>query len=102
MTIYKNILAVVGVGEDSSQVALRARDLATEAPGAQLTLLHVVEYVPMEPLSDSLLPSVQIENELIERARIRLKDLAASIGPTVRWEVASGNVKTEINRFART
>lgn len=101
MTIYRNILAVVGVGEDSSPVATRARDLAAGTPDVQLTLLHVVEYVPVEPLSDSLLPSVQIETELVERARVRLKGLALSLGPAVRWEVASGNVKTEITRFAR-
>jgi len=101
MTIYRNILAVVGVGEDSSQVATHARDLAADTPGVQLTLLHVVEYVPVEPLSDSLLPSVQIETELVERSRVRMRELAVSLGPAVRWEVASGNVKTEITRFAR-
>jgi len=101
MTIYRNILAVVGVAEDSSQVATRARDFAAGTPGARLTLLHVVEYVPVEPLSDSLLPSVQLETELVERARVRLNGLALSMGPEVRWEVASGNVKTEITRFAR-
>jgi universal stress protein A len=91
----------VGIGEDSTQVAARARDLTAGTPGAQLTLLHVVEFVPVEPLSDSLLPAVQIETELIERARVRLRDMAQSLGQAVRWEVASGNIKTEITRFAR-
>jgi universal stress protein A len=99
--IYRNILAVVGVGEDSAQVAARAREIANDSTGTQLTLLHVVEFVPVEPLSDSLLPSVQIEAELVERARGRLKEMAQSLGPGVRWEVATGNVKTEITRFAR-
>lgn len=99
--IYRNILAVVGLTDDSAQVAARAREFAAAASGAQLTLLHVVEFVPVEPLSDSLLPSVQIEAELIERARARLRDMAQSVGSGVRWEVVSGNVKTEITRFAR-
>jgi universal stress protein A len=101
MTIYRNILAVVGLGEDSALVAARANDFAAGTAGARLTLLHVVEFVPVEPLSDSLLPSVQIESELIERARTRLQTMAQSLGAAVRWEVASGNVKTEITRFAR-
>jgi universal stress protein A len=99
--IYRNILAVVGLAEDSAQVATRAREFTAATPGAQLTLLHVVEFVPVEPLSDSLLPSVQIEAELIERARMRLRDMAQAVGAGVRWEVTSGNVKTEITRFAR-
>jgi universal stress protein A len=98
--IYRNILAVVGVTEDSVQVAARAREFAAAA-NAQLTLLHVVEFVPVEPLSDSLLPAVQIETELIERSRTRLRDMAQNLGAAVRWEVSSGNVKTEITRFAR-
>ena len=99
--IYRNILAVVGLGEDSARVAARARDFIAGTTGAQLTLLHVVEFVPVEPLSDSLLPAVQIEAELVERSRTRLRDMAGELGPAVRWEVASGNVKTEITRFAR-
>jgi universal stress protein A len=98
--IYQNILAVVGLGEDSVQVAARARDIASTS-GARLTLLHVVEFVPVEPLSDSLLPAVQIESELIARSRTRLEDMARSLGAAVQWEVASGNVKSEITRFAR-
>lgn len=98
--IYRNILAVVDVSEDSAQVAARAREFAAAA-NAQLTLLHVVEFVPVEPLSDSLLPAVQIETELIERSRTRLRDMAQNLGAGVRWEVTSGNVKTEITRFAR-
>jgi universal stress protein A len=99
--IYQNILAVVGLGEDSAQVAARARDIAATTSGARLTLLHVVEFVPVEPLSDSLLPSVQIETELVARSRTRLEDMARSLGPAVQYEVTSGNVKTEITRFAR-
>ncbi len=98
--IYRNILAVVGVSEDGAQVAARAREFAV-AGNAQLTLLHVVEFVPVEPLSDSLLPAVQIETELIERSRTRLKDMAQILGAGVRWEVTSGNVKSEITRHAR-
>src|SRR2546427_3009354 len=37
--------------------------------GAEVELLHVVEFVPVEPMGETLMPSVQIEEELLERAR---------------------------------
>ena len=65
-------------------------------------LLHVVEYVPVEPLSDSLLPAVQLETELLERARERIAGLAGQLGsPTPAWRVEAGNIKNEILRVAR-
>jgi universal stress protein A len=100
MSIYRNILAVVDLGAGSHKVATRARELC--AAECSLTLLHVVEFVPAEPLSDSLLPAVQIEGELLERARQKLAALAQELGaPQTRCEVASGSVKGEITRLAR-
>jgi universal stress protein A len=102
MPIYNKILAVLDLTADSPRVASRARDVTQACPGAQLTLLHVVEYVPVEPLSDSLLPAVQIEAELIERARTRLGQVAATLcTPAPAWQVTAGNVKGEIMRHAR-
>lgn len=102
MQIYRNILAVVDLGEHSARVAARAGEIAAGAPGAQLTLLHVVEFAPVEPLGDSLLPALQIEADLLDRARQRLAELIPPAGsPVPRREVTTGNVKTEITRFAR-
>jgi universal stress protein A len=102
MGIYRNILAVVDLSGDGGLVAQRACALAAASPGTALKLLHVVEYVPVEPLSDSLLPAVQIEGELVERARTQLAQMAARLAPAGEWEVAVGNVKSEIVRAART
>jgi universal stress protein A len=56
----------------------------------------------VEPLSDSLLPAVQLESELLERARNRMAGLAAQLGtPTPAWLVETGNIKNEILRVAR-
>jgi universal stress protein A len=101
MSIYRNILAVVDLSADGTRVAARARSMAALMPGAALKLLHVVEYVPVEPLSDSLLPAVQIEGELVERARSQLAQLAQGLEPAPQWEVAIGSVKGEIVRAAR-
>ncbi len=102
MSIYKRILAVVDLTDHAREVALRAVSIAESCGGAQLELLHVVEYVPVEPLSDSLMPAVQIEGELLERARERLTSLADSLRiPGIPRRVEAGNVKTEIVRVAR-
>jgi len=102
MGIYNSILAVIDLTPDGVLVAERARALANASPGASLKILHVVEYVPVEPLSDSLLPAVQIEGELVERARTQLAQLASRLQPAPPCEVAVGNIKSEIVRAART
>jgi universal stress protein A len=102
MTIYRRILAVLDLTEDSRDVARRAAAVSASCGGAELELLHVVEYVPVEPLSDSLLPSVQIESELIERSKLKLDELARQLGlPDIPRHVEAGNVKSEIVRVAR-
>lgn len=102
MSSYQHILAVVDLTEDSHAVAQRARDIAEVNGAGPPTLLHVVEYVPVEPLSDSLLPSVQLESELLERARTRMAELAGQLGtPAPAWRVETGNIKNEILRVAR-
>jgi universal stress protein A len=101
MSVYSRILLVVDLTDDSEQIAERARGLAT-ACGAELSLLHVVEYVPVEPMGETLLPAVQIEEELVARARERLGELAARLGlEAAAREVTTGNIKAEIVRIAQ-
>jgi universal stress protein A len=100
--MYRNVLAVVDLGEHSARVASRAAEIIAGTAGAQLTLLHVVEFAPVEPLGDSLLPAMQIETELLDRARQRLSELAQKLATSPqRSEVTTGNVKAEITRLAR-
>lgn len=99
---YRRILAVVDLREDSLLVARRAQAIAQAAPDAHVDLLHVVEFLPVEPLGDVLLPSAQLETDLLERAQARLADLASQLSdPPPRCRVESGNVKGEILRVAR-
>jgi len=100
MNVYRRILLVVDLDAHSEQIGARARDLAA-AFGAELSLLHVVEYVPVEPMGETLLPAVQIEEELVQRARLRLAELAQRLGvDSARRDVAAGNIKSEIVRAA--
>jgi universal stress protein A len=101
MSPYRRILLVVDLGEKSEQVGARARELAALS-GGELSLLHVVEYVPVEPMGETLLPAVQIEEELIQRATARLAEFAERLGiASARRQVAAGNVKAEIVRAAQ-
>ena len=98
---YRRILLVVDLTETSLQIGRRARDLAATL-GAQLELLHVVEFMPVEPMGETLMPAVRIEEELLARARQRLASLAAELGlPDAPHRVEAGNVKAEVVRVAR-
>ncbi len=101
MAIYSKVLAVLDLSEDSDRIAHRAAEMAAAQDQCQLTLLHVVELIPVEPLNDALLPSVQIESELRDRARLRLSALAETLHPVAQTRVETGSVKAEILRVAR-
>jgi universal stress protein A len=101
MPEYRRILLVVDLTEDSLPIGRRAKALATTM-GAEMDVLHVVEYVPVEPMGETLMPAVQIEDELLERAKQRLLALGDQLGiPAESCRVEAGNVKAEIIRIAR-
>lgn len=98
---YRHILLVVDLSEDSLAIGRRAQELATRL-GARMELLHVVEFVSVDPLGETLVPAIQMEEELIELAAKRLAALGARLGiaePDCRVE--RGSVKSEIVRAAR-
>lgn len=101
MSVYRRILLATDLSDDSLSIARRAQALAASL-GAELEILHVVEYVPVEPMGETLMPAVQIEEELLARARKQLETLAAELGiPAERCSVETGNIKAEIVRGAR-
>jgi universal stress protein A len=97
---YKKILVLLDLSDDSEQVAIAARDLAAHS-NASMLVLHVVEFVPVEPLGESLMPTAQIEDELIKRSREKLDALIERLAlPRSVGRVESGNTKAEILRVA--
>ena len=101
MRDYRKILVCLDLTEESEKIAERAKALAATF-GAELTLLHVVEYVPVEPMGEALLPAVQIEGELAERARLRIAELATKLGLAgCEQLVHTGNIKAEVVRVAQ-
>ena len=101
MAVYRRVLLVVDLTDDSLPIGRKAQALAA-ALGAEVELLHVVEFVPVEPMGETLMPAVQIEEELLQRAQQRLAALASELGLAgAPCRVESGNVKAEIVRVAR-
>lgn len=98
MSDYKRILAVVDLTGDSDTIIRRANQVAHRL-GAELALLHVVEYVPVEPMGEALMPAIDIEKDLVRNARERLDALSRShhLGES-RGRVEVGTIKGEVMR----
>lgn len=99
---YRRILLALDLREQSELVARRAAELA-RATGATLTLLHVVEFIPVDPAGEALLPPpVNLEEELVASARQRLETLAGDTGITdAARRIEIGTIKHEILRVAQ-
>jgi universal stress protein A len=98
---YQKILLVIDLTEDSLLIGERAKAIAA-CYQSEIKLLHVVEYVPVEPMGEALLPTVQIEGELVERAKAKLAELAARLGlQNSDRMVETGSIKAEIIRIAQ-
>jgi universal stress protein A len=101
MAGYRRLLLVVDLSDDSLAIGRKAQALAV-ALQAQIELLHVVEFVPVEPLGETLMPAVQVEEDLMRAAERRLRALASELGlGDAPCRIESGNVKAEIVRVAR-
>jgi universal stress protein A len=101
MDAYRRVLCAVDLTDDSLAVARRAAALARDWQ-AEVRLLNVVEFLPIEPLSDSLVPVVQIDDHAIDRAREQMRALADTAGlPADCTLVVGGSVKAELLRQAR-
>jgi universal stress protein A len=101
MAAYKKLLVLLDLSEDSEQVAMAARDIAAYS-NASLALLHVVEFVPVEPLGESLMPVPDLEEELVKRAREKLGNLITRLAlPKAAARIEVGNTKSEILRVAK-
>jgi universal stress protein A len=101
MAGYKKILVLLDLTDASEQIAAAGRDMAAQS-NAAMVILHVVEFVPAEPMGETLMPSVQIEEDLMQRSRAKLGELSARLSlPHATLRVEAGNKKTEILRVAK-
>jgi universal stress protein A len=101
MAGYRKLLVLLDLSQDSERVAVAARDLAAYS-NAAMVLMHVVDFVPVEPLGESLMPAPQIEDELNKRSGDKLSELIARLALLrTTWRVENGNTKAEILRVAK-
>jgi universal stress protein A len=100
MAAYRKILVLLDLSEGSERVFASARDIAAHS-NATMVALHVVDYMPAEPMGESLVPITQIETSMADRARGVLSDLVSRHGvPGTGARVELGNTKAEILRVA--
>jgi universal stress protein A len=101
MSSYRQLLVAIDLSDQSRAIAAKSVELARQWQ-AQVRLLHVIEFVPVEPMSDALVPVVQIDDQVIARAKNLIVELAAGLGLAADCcRVATGNVKAEVLRQAR-
>lgn len=102
MSGYRHILCAVDLSEENVAVASRAAELARSYQ-AKLSLLHAVEYIPIDLANELVLPQQQeIEQQLVAQARAHLTSLASTMGIEPLHEVVvQGSTKSEIIEYAR-
>jgi universal stress protein A len=100
MAGYQKVLILSDLSNDGDRVIIAGRDVAAYS-NAAIVALHVVEFVPVEPMGETLMPTMQIEAELAARSRERLDQLIARLGlARAKTRVEIGNTKAEILRVA--
>jgi universal stress protein A len=100
MAGYQKVLILSDLSDDGDRVIIAGRDIAAYS-NASIVALHVVEFVPVEPMGETMLPTMQIEADLAARSRQRLDELIARLGLTrAKGRVEIGNTKAEILRVA--
>lgn len=101
MTIYAHILVPTDFSAHSEHAAKRAAALA-QSLGAQLSLVHVVDYIPPSYEAVELPPEFSSPEMLKERAGAHFEKWAreAGVGDAKR-HVVSGSAKAEITRVAK-
>ena len=102
MSDYRHILCAVDLSNENIAVASRAAELA-KLYKAQFSLMHVVEYIPIDLANELVLPQQQeIEQQLVAQAKSSLAGLVKRIDAApVNEVVVQGSTKSEIVEYAQ-
>ena len=97
MAVYSHILLTVDFTPATDTVTQQAMELC-QAFKAQLSLIHVVEFMPMDLSNDMVMPQgLEIEQELMEQAKLRLQKLAEKLGvDKSKCFIKQGSTRREI------
>lgn len=98
---YKNLLLAIDFSPETEPVSVRAQELK-ESYQARLSLLHVVEYLPMNYPGDLVLPNdFDLERELLDVAKKQMATMGDRLGvPTRNRYVETGATGPTILRRA--
>lgn len=101
MKLYNHVLLAVDFYDNDKRVQTRAR-LIAEQNQAQLSLVHVVENLPITDAAYGPIPfDVDMTQEWMEASKARLKTLGDELGvPEDRQYLEMGSAKMEIVRVA--
>jgi universal stress protein A len=101
MAGYRKVLVLLDLAEGSERVFAAARDIAAHS-NADIVALHVIEFVPAEPMGESFLPTqIDLETSLAEQAKPQLEDMVKRYGTaSTRARVEVGNTKANILKVA--
>jgi universal stress protein A len=101
MSGYRKVLVLLDLAEGSKRVFAAACDIAAHS-NADIVALHVVDYMPAEPMGESLMPTqIDLDITLAARARPLLEDMVKSSGVAhVVPRVETGNTKAQILKIA--
>lgn len=99
---YRHILLAVDFSPETAEVVERAVQVR-ERWGSRLTLVHVVEYMPLSYSGDLVLPEdFDLERELVEIASKQMNELADTLGvPAGQQLVEVGATGKTLLRVAR-
>jgi universal stress protein A len=97
---YKHLLAAIELNDSGEGVLRRARDLAGFF-GARLSVVHAVEYIPLDAGETMIAAPMDLSLQLSEQAREHLRALCERAGVAAESaQVVPGGVVTEILRLS--
>lgn len=98
---YEHMLLAVDFAPETETVVERAQELKVHCR-ARLTLLHVVEYLPMSYSGDLVLPDdFDLEQELLDVAKKQMATLGERLGvPAEDRHIELGTTGRTVLRFA--
>jgi universal stress protein A len=100
MAGYKHLLVAVALDQTGPRVLARAHDLA-KGFGARLSVLHVVEYLPIESGELLMTAPIDMTQQLEQQSRVQLESLCAGYaieGDSIHTAV--GPVTSQIRQLA--
>lgn len=97
---YTHLLAAIELDEGGERVLSRARDLA-KFFGARLSVIHAVEYLPLDAGESMIAAPVNLTEQMQQQAREQLHELCKRLDlPPESAIVAPGGVVAEILRLS--